>query len=1183
MSEAACRNEVRASDGTLKPQVRRLIENGGSYVLFLGRDCVHASKEPRITSIRNAIESASAKNRGTPLSVGNVYIYDASEIASWVNAYPAAVASVFDFLGKPGAEAKSWREMSGYPKFEISFSDKDNSRKELLESLRISANAERSVTRLTGSSGLGKTRLVFEAFRPPNAASQNSLQAALSGRFCYLDATKTEDVLGIVRGWRRLNSKGIVVVDDCPFELHEDLTEEIRRGDSRLSIITIGNDHDPTAYAGTPTRLLRLEAASSDLIEDLLESSFKGISREDRRFIASDLAQGYPLMAIFTASAREDGAPLSARITPAVLAKHLGGSLEESSREAKVISACALFEHVGFDAEAAEEREFVRTVFCHDVSADDFYADIVKFQKLGVVTRYGRIIQVCPKPLAIRLAADWWEKCPPERAAEIVQQSFPPPLAEAFCERLRMLDFVPALVSISEKLCGRSGPFGQAKVLSSGLGSQLFRAIAEVNPVHAVAALECAFCDWSQKQLMELEGETRRNLVWALEKLAFRAATFQRATKFLIRLAEAENERWSNNATGVLIRLFMVLLSGTQAPLDNRIVLLRLMARSESIGIRRIAVKALASALTTDNFVGESGPEYQGSAGPLPQFRPKTWKEVFDYWKQCLDELVRLSQERTDVGDEAAATIASEIRGLVKHGRMDDMESALVNVANEIRAKGKVWTQAIGSIKNALKYDLKRSPLGTEERLQSWLRILAPSDIPQRIRLLVSEAPLDHIEESDGSWVDVAARNAEEFGRQLGNAWEPLIEHLHSTLKGEQRQAFSFGRGLAEGSLVSTSLYEAILEVVKVIPIENLNCALLCGWLSVADEQDPNYCDSLFESLASSPGFSRSLPNIARRVKLNDFRVTVLVGLLDAKHIDCNQLYGLSYGKAMEQVSRDCAAKLSRSLIKGGVEGSWVALDILFMYSHGDRELIASLDEEFSAIIMTPDVLLSEHAKRDSHQFEVIAERLIVQSADVARHLTSTLCACVISEFEVDDHLAGNLFTVLFANQANISWPIVRRAIVVSEGLDRLRLVNSLAVRDRIHDRSAPIDKLDLKLLRESCSYDPINVPPVIARIVRIIDEDENGEWRLSEVAMMLVDEFSFSEGVLDAIDESLHTFSWSGSLVPYFDRLVVVMSPLLNHGREDVQQWAQRVIEGATESKRWASQRDDERNVGRR
>jgi hypothetical protein len=48
MSESACKSEVQTDKGLLKPQVRKVVEGGGVYVLFFGRDCVEQSKEARI-------------------------------------------------------------------------------------------------------------------------------------------------------------------------------------------------------------------------------------------------------------------------------------------------------------------------------------------------------------------------------------------------------------------------------------------------------------------------------------------------------------------------------------------------------------------------------------------------------------------------------------------------------------------------------------------------------------------------------------------------------------------------------------------------------------------------------------------------------------------------------------------------------------------------------------------------------------------------------------------------------------------------------------------------------------------------------------------------------------------------------------------------------------------------------
>ena len=59
-----------------------------------------------------------------------------------------------------------------------------------------------------------------------------------------------------------------------------------------------------------------------------------------------------------------------------------------------------------------------------------------------------------------------------------------------------------------------------------------------------------------------LQGEARRNIVNALEKLCFCKDSFHYAALTLARLALAENEEWANNSKGQFLQLFHVALSG---------------------------------------------------------------------------------------------------------------------------------------------------------------------------------------------------------------------------------------------------------------------------------------------------------------------------------------------------------------------------------------------------------------------------------------------------------------------------------------------------------------------------------------------------------------------------------------------------------------------------------------------
>ena len=58
----------------------------------------------------------------------------------------------------------------------------------------------------------------------------------------------------------------------------------------------------------------------------------------------------------------------------------------------------------------------------------------------------------------------------------------------------------------------------------------------------------------------------RHYVVRALERIAQQSAYFERAARLLLRLAEAENETYSNNATGTFQELF----GSDTAPLRRR-------------------------------------------------------------------------------------------------------------------------------------------------------------------------------------------------------------------------------------------------------------------------------------------------------------------------------------------------------------------------------------------------------------------------------------------------------------------------------------------------------------------------------------------------------------------------------------------------------------------------------------
>jgi len=106
-------------------------------------------------------------------------------------------------------------------------------------------------------------------------------------------------------------------------------------------------------------------------------------------------------------------------------------------------------------------------------------------------------------------------------------------------------------------------------------------------------------CSFSLADIKSIDGDIRRNLVWALEKLCFHADVFEEAAWSLLLLAAAENESWSNNSTGLFSQLYRVHLSGTAAEPNVRLHLLNKALDLNKTDVDMVVLDALSEAVST--------------------------------------------------------------------------------------------------------------------------------------------------------------------------------------------------------------------------------------------------------------------------------------------------------------------------------------------------------------------------------------------------------------------------------------------------------------------------------------------------------------------------------------------------------------------------------------------------------
>jgi hypothetical protein len=194
MGPTECAKELcRRRSVNLKPLVEEVFDAKGSYVLFTNQPLTAGQITARIKRMREAISKA-----GKPYADrADLQIYDANKIRDWTNHYIPAITAVSLWLGRPpllGMQTwKYWSEVDEYQRLPFVPSDIAD---RYIAQLRCELAEPRRVARIIGLSGLGKTRLAMEAFRPASQDQESHLD--LHHRVVYLDATLDIPNLGRV-------------------------------------------------------------------------------------------------------------------------------------------------------------------------------------------------------------------------------------------------------------------------------------------------------------------------------------------------------------------------------------------------------------------------------------------------------------------------------------------------------------------------------------------------------------------------------------------------------------------------------------------------------------------------------------------------------------------------------------------------------------------------------------------------------------------------------------------------------------------------------------------------------------------------------------------------------------------------------------------------------------------------
>ena len=1046
----------------------------------------------------------------------------------------------------------------------------DEQRDKNLESLTNAIDRNKSVIRLTGASGLGKTRMLLEAIEKSSTINDECI-------LVFNAPDYAGQIKESVRNTVDDNALGLIIVENCSVELHNELAKEVNKKECQLRIVTIG-------YSPNPVNLsiaIQISPLTDDAIQQLLTPILVGMESYDVQRVAR-FAQGYPLMAVLIAEQyQRNGKLLGSIEDSSVVKKLIEGDVGIGESEKNVLTACSLFDVFGTEqSEATVEAKYITEQIANS-TMPTFDKVLSVFSKRQIIKRAGRYARVVPKPLALTLASEWWEEASYERQKAMID-GMPESLVQSFCTQATYLDSHPNVQRFSERLFGGNSPFVQAEVLLTERGSKLFRAFIEVNSEATSTALYNVLKNMTLEQLHRIDGDVRRNLVWALEKLCFHAHVFEKAAWCMLLLASAENETWSNNATGIFAQLFRVNLSGTAAEPQVRFTLLKQAMELNQNEVDMIVLEALGKAISTHGGSRSVGAEYQGTKAPLEEWRPKIWQEIFDYWQNAFNLLISMLERGDAQKEKVLNHIGHSIRGFVSRGRIEMLDTAIKQI---VASNGRYWPSALESIKHTFDYDAESLNTEASNVLNSWLELLRPveADLPENLKIIVINPPWEHHKDKDGHYVDDAAENAKDLATKVAENIELLFPHISLLLQGEQRQSYHFGQQLALELVNVDQLLE--ISFKQLLVAEPKNPSFILGVFSGIYEKSPKNWQSCIDTLLSDSRLVTYYPEFIRTGVIKERHLDVLLDLIRKDVVPAISANALSYGNVTEGLDPQTIAEFCLSLGELGGKASWSALNVIFMYCFSKKDSIEEIREPLKKLVTSVPLHEEQtNTATDTYHWHDLAEKLLkVHDENFAIALANQLITACQHGFDHGDiwDYTKPLLIELMRDYNDALWPIFGNAIVHAKGMEYYWL-QQLLDRENSFSNQMPsvLSVVPTERVIAWCARFPDLGPSFVASCVNIL-ESVDEQQQPSELFIALLENFGSDERVADALNSNIGTRGWSGSLVPYLETDKAALSTLLEHSSSNVRRWVKEHIAQIDRQIEYEIARDEERGLG--
>ncbi len=464
--------------------------------------------------------------------------------------------------------------------------------------------------------------------------------------------------------------------------------------------------------------------------------------------------------------------------------------------------------------------------------------------------------------------------------------------------------------------------------LKTKRGSNLFLALAEADPKSALESLKRTIGTWTKEELLQFT-TGRSEVIWALEKIAIWRDLFPDATRLLLALGEAENETWSNNASGVFAGLFSPAfgrVAPTEASPQERFPILKETLESSSRERRLLALRACDEALESQGFSRMAGAEHQGLRKEPKLWMPKKYGELFDAYKQVWRLLEgKLDALPPDEQQGGIKTLLNHVRGLVI---IQNLSSMVTDTVEKLAKKPYTdKRQLLSTVIRVLHYEGKALDPQIYQQLEKIKNQLAGSDFPSFMRRYVGMDLLeDRLYEEDQ-----AKSRIEGLAQQVAKNKDLLRPELNWLVTTEAHNGYQFGYELGKRDK-DFSLLPILIKTQQEVK-ENASVYFLGGYFRALFEKVPQEWEKQLDILAEDNKLRLWLSELTWRSGISDQAALRILNLAKKGIISIEHFHSFRFGGVVQKLSETVLKKWVEFLLNSSKTNAIsIAMDLHHFY-----------------------------------------------------------------------------------------------------------------------------------------------------------------------------------------------------------------------------------------------------------